>query len=97
MNKRYYEYDEDFFIDFFGNVDENSFSLTSSGIGLDVLSWLGPIEETAIIALTDKWGPIEDVNDGLPGWEVFGDTIQERIINFLKYVKARNANERKTA
>lgn len=97
MTKKYYEYDEDFFIDFFENVDPGSFSLTSSHEGLDVLSWLGPTEEMALIALTNKWGEIEDVNDGFPGWEVFGDTIQERVVNFLKYAKARNANDRKTA
>ena len=84
-------YTIDYFIDFFKDVEEKHFTLSSDASGLDAYGWLTNPEQNALFNMVKHWGLLTDANDGLGPYVVFGNTIKERVINFLYFVKDKRA------
>jgi hypothetical protein len=90
--RRHY-FDLDYFIEYFSDIPPKQWCKTTDVAAMDVWSWCDPDECKALYDLTNRWGPIDDINDGKPGYEIFGEGIKTRVVNFLEYIKDQTEDE----
>ena len=81
------EYTLDYFISMFSMMDASWFSLSTEPEQLDAYNWLSEEEQEALYKIVKPWGILTDVNDGIDGYDLYGETIKERILNFLNHIK----------
>ncbi len=75
------------FISRFEDIPEEQFTLSTDLKPLDAYEWLTEKEQEALYRIVRPWGYLTDINDGVEPYSVYGDTIKERILNFLYYIK----------
>lgn len=85
------EFDIDYFIDFFSSIEAKYFTLSSDAAGLDAYGWLSNEEQDALFNLVKPWGLLTDANDGKDDYTLFGNSIKERILGFLVFVKDKKS------
>jgi hypothetical protein len=83
------EYSLDYFILKYESLDASWFCLSTEKDNMDAYEWLTDVEAEALFCMVKPWGILTDVNDGIDGYDFFGDTIKGRIINFLKHIKEK--------
>lgn len=81
------EYYLEYFIEKFENIEEEQFTLSAVPRPLDAYEWLTEKEQDTLYRIVKPWGILTEVNDGIEPYSIYGETIKERIINFLYYIK----------